>query len=374
MTTGRLLALILITMMLVVLPYQGCNTKRDKVITIGAILPLTGRLSTMGEVERNAMSLALDKVNAGSKRLEIYFEDSKGGATDAVSAARKLLDVNNVDILLTSTTGASIAVEPIATERKKNLIAFCMDPDVAAKSDYVIRYYEGVEEEASAIKQYFEEASSPKTIGFLYANVAAYEKVVKNNLIPFLQSKNIPIPYAESYPINSQDFNAVVLKMKNSKITHLILLGYGFEYPSIFKPMVEYDFRSQLQILGGWGFLYTEVDPKLLEGVFVSGPEFVFRNQESANQFQSDYKTKYGGYPNFDAAFAYNVIMSLAENLKKPDLERPIKHLFTEKGSFSGVLGPYTFSQDGNMIVKTALGQYKDGIIVEKLKSRGTSP
>jgi branched-chain amino acid transport system substrate-binding protein len=360
----RLSSLTLMIMLIALALYPGCHKPSDQVIRVGAILPLTGRLSVMGQVEQNAMSLALEKANAGGKKLEILFEDSKGTPSDAVSAARKLLDVNQVDILLTSTTGASLAVEPIATERKKNLIAFCMDPDVATKSDYVIRYYEGVEEESSAITKYFAEETAPKRVGIMYGKIAAWEKVVNNILLPFFKARNISVPYTESYPINTQDFDALVIKMKESKIDHLILLGYGFEYPSIFKPLAQYELLGHLQIIGGWGFLYTDVDSKLLEGILVSGPEFIFRNQESASQFQNAYNSRYGHYPNFDAAYAYNVIESLAQTVKKDELNKPIKDLFVGH-TFNGVVGQYTFTPDGNMVVRTTLGRYQNGRIVE---------
>jgi branched-chain amino acid transport system substrate-binding protein len=364
MLARRLSLFTVIIMLIALVLYPGCHKPDDQVIRVGAILPLTGRLSVMGHVEQNAMSLALEKANAGGKKLEILFEDSKGTPADAVSAARKLLDVNQVDILLTSTTGASLAVAPIAAERKKNLIAFCMDPDVATQSDYVIRYYEGVEEESSAITKYFAENTAPKRVGILYGKIAAWEKVVNNILLPFFKARNISVPYTESYPVNAQDFDALVIKMKESKIDHLVLLGYGFEYPSIFKPLAQYELLGHLQIIGGWGFLYTDVDPKLLEGILVSGPEFIFRNQESASQFQNAYNARYGHFPNFDAAYAYNVIESLAQSVRKDELSKPIKGIFVGR-TFNGVVGPYTFTQDGNMVVRTTLGRYQNGRIVE---------
>lgn len=343
----------------------GCRPKEEDVLRVGVILPMTGTLSVMGQVEREAMELALDKVNAGGKKMEVYFEDGKGSPADAVSAARKLIDVNKADVLVTSTTGASLAVEPIATQNKKNLVAFCMDPDVAKKSDHVIRYYEGIDEEAAGIIKYFNDDTSQKTVGILYAKIPVWEKVVNNTLLPFLKSKNLPVPYVETYALTDKDFKTVVLKMKDAKIDHLILLGYGFEYPGIFKPMSEYDLLGKMKIIGGWGFLYTPVEPASLNGVLVSGPEYVFKNQEFAGQFYNDYHAKYNRYPNFDAAFAYNVIVSLGNNLNRQNAGTPIKQIFAGKSGLTGVAGPYSFDADGNMIVGTGLGVYQDGRIKE---------
>jgi branched-chain amino acid transport system substrate-binding protein len=361
---SKILLATIVTISLLLVSFGGCTRKDNSVLRVGVILPMTGRLSVMGQVERDAMSLAAEKANAEGRKVELLFEDGKGSPTDSVSAARKLLDVDNVDILLTSTTGASLAVEPITTQNKKNLVAFCMDPDVAKKSDYVLRYYEGIDEEAAGINQYFGRSSSAKSVGILYAKIPVWEKVVNNTILPFLKSKNLSVPFVETYALNDSDFKTVVLKMKEANIDHLILLGYGFEYPNIFKSLAEYGLIGKIQLVGGWGFLYTDVDPSLLEGALVSGPEYVFKNQEFAGQFYNDYFNRYQKYPNFDAAFAYNAVLSLAQNVSKQDVSKPIKGLFANKGKLTGVVGPYAISPEGNMIVETSLGQYRGGKIV----------
>ncbi|RMG39054.1 MAG: amino acid ABC transporter substrate-binding protein [Methanobacteriota archaeon] len=335
-------------------------------IKIGAILPLTGKLSMMGEVEKKAMSLAEEDANReGLQQIQIRFEDSKGTAKDAVAAANKLINIDSVDLLITSTTGVSLATVPVAAEKKKNLIAFCMDPDIAKSSPYVMRFYIGINEEAKAINEYFKEnQESIKHVGIVYAQVPALEKVVKNNYVPFLEGLNVNIPLIESYKIGESDFKTTVLKIKNAKLDHLIVLGYGFQYPQLFQELKQNNLLNELQIIGGWGFLYTQVDPVLLEGVLVSGPDYVFKNQEIAGDFYERYHEKFGTYPNFDAAFAYNVIYSVSKYLKKENFEKPIKDVFIQMDTLKGVVGTFRFTKDGAMIVSTGLGVYKDGRIV----------
>lgn len=369
-------AIVVSLMVMTILVFAGCQgggeTKNGEfqkgekeVIKIGAILPLTGKLSMMGEVEKNAMSLAEEDVNQKGKQIQILFEDSKGTAKDAVAAANKLINIDKVDLLITSTTGVSLATEPVATVKKKNLIAFCMDPDIAQNSQYVMRYYIGIDEEAKAINEYFNRhKDSIERVGIVYAQVPALEKVAKNTYIPFLKDLDIDVPLLESYKIGESDFKTTVLKIKNAKLDHLIILGYGFQYPQLFEELKQNNLLNELQILGGWGFLYTQVDPILLEGVLVSGPDYVFKNQELAGKFYDDYHDEFGSYPNFDAAFSYNVITSVSRHLKKEDFNEPIEDVFTKMDSLKGVVGTYHFTKDGAMIVSTGLGVYKNGRIV----------
>jgi branched-chain amino acid transport system substrate-binding protein len=332
-------------------------------IKVGVILPLTGRLAVMGEVERNAMMLAARDLNSLGERVKLQFEDGMGTAKDAVAAANKLLDIDQVDVLITSTTGASLAVQPIAIEKKRNLVAFCMDPDVAGASDYTTRLYAGIEEEAKAITDHFGSLKAPVKVAILHAKVPAFEKVVNSTYLPALKAAGHEVEYVESYEVAQTDFRSLVLKLKGSRATHLILLGYGFEYPNIFKELKADALTGKLTILGGWGFLYTPLDKRLLEGTLVSGPEYVFSKKDAAGAFYKSYTQTYGSAPNFDAAFAYGVIGILAEHMTKTEASKPLKQKLVQEKQLSGVAGTFSIDARGNMIVKTALGVYRNGVL-----------
>ena len=336
----------------------------QQAIKVGVILPLTGRLATMGEVERNAMLLAAQDANINGQRIELIFEDGKGVAKDAAAAANKLLDIDGADLLITSTTGASMAAQPIATAKKRNLIAYCMDAEIAMASDYTMRYYIGINEEAAAITRHFANLTTKKKVGVFYAKVSALEKVVSDTYIPQLEASGHQVVFRESYDLPETDFRNLILKLKASGADQLILMGYGFEYPGIFKEIEGNGLLGKLQILGGWGFLYTPLTKEQVEGVLVSGPEYVFRNQDLANAFQAKYEKAYGVKPNFDAAFAYTLITALSERMTKENVERPLKQILSALPEQQGVVGNYTISETGNMIVQTALGIYKDGVLL----------
>ncbi len=96
----------------------------------------------------------------------------------------------------------------------------------------------------------------------------------------------------------------------------------------------------------------------------VSGPEYVFKNSNESPFFR-DYVNAYKSEPNFDAAFAYTVLETIGNNITKENLKSPIKNLFSNKIIKSEILGDYTFDNVGNMIVKTSIGVYKNGRIIE---------
>lgn len=354
----------------VILALTGCGqpTAKQSVpqyqpISIGVILPMTGRLAMMGEVERNAMTLAATEINAGGERVILRFEDGKGNAKDAVAAANKLLDIGQVDVLITSTTGASLAVQPIAAAKQRNQVAFCMDPDVAKGSEFTTRLYIGIDDEAKAITAHFSSLPNPKRVAILYAKIPAFEKVVNNTYLPSLNAAGHDVSYVESYEVAQTDFRSLVLKLDEAKPDYLLLIGYGFEYPNIYREMQTRSMTGRFTVIGGWGFLYTPLDKTLLEGTLVSGPEYVFQNKEQAARFRASYQSAYGQHPNFDAAFAYEVIRVLARALPKDKIALPLKLELGRTDSLSGAAGTFELDQDGNMIVGTTLGVYRDGHI-----------
>ena len=333
-------------------------------LKIGAILPLTqSRLNYMGQIEKQAMLLAQNELKYKNNNITILFEDSQGKPNTAVDAAHKLIR-DGVDILITSTTSASLAVAPITSNRKINLVAYCMDNKIADNSDYVVRLYEGIDEEATAITAYFAKKKQKGNVGILYTKVPVFEDVVENNYLPFLKDNEYAITYKESYLLNEKNFRPKILKLSNANIDYLILLGYGFEYQAIFKELKLFKQLGKFQIIGGWGFLYTKLDSELLEGVLVAGPQYVFNNNEKINTFFNSYLQHYNEQPNFDAAFAYNAIMTLGEYVDKEKIDLPLQETLKNIGQLDGVIGQFSISKTGKMIIPTSIGSFRNGKIV----------
>jgi branched-chain amino acid transport system substrate-binding protein len=79
-------------------------TSNAQTISLGAVLPLTGASASIGEDQRRGIDLAVAQVNAQKgvlgQQLQVIVEDSGGVATTGVSAARKLVTVNKVPVVL----------------------------------------------------------------------------------------------------------------------------------------------------------------------------------------------------------------------------------------------------------------------------------
>ena len=114
-------------------------------LKIGVMESLTGPGETYGTVAVQAKQMAVDEINeAGGingRMLELIVEDSKCNAQDAITAYRKLTDVDGVKIILgTSCSGAMLGAAPLA--EADGVVMFsglATNPDIANAGDYIFR-------------------------------------------------------------------------------------------------------------------------------------------------------------------------------------------------------------------------------------------
>lgn len=73
-------------------------------VTIGAVVPLSGASATQGEDQRRGIELAVEEVNAAGgvlgQPLKVIVEDSGGRPPSALDAAKKLVAVDKVPVVL----------------------------------------------------------------------------------------------------------------------------------------------------------------------------------------------------------------------------------------------------------------------------------
>ena len=112
---------------------------------IGAMDSLTGVGESYGNPIVNAKQLAVDEINAAGgingRVLELIIEDSKCNAQDAITAYKKLTDVDGVKIILgTTCSGAMLGSAPLA--EADGVVLFspsATNPDIANAGDYIFR-------------------------------------------------------------------------------------------------------------------------------------------------------------------------------------------------------------------------------------------
>jgi branched-chain amino acid transport system substrate-binding protein len=105
-------------------------------IRVGFGSAMSGPSAITGEGVKWAATMAVDEVNARGgimgRKVEVYFADNKGTPGEAVSAVRKLVDVDQVDVIVGQThSGACLGAMPIVKELQVPMvIESCSNPKI----------------------------------------------------------------------------------------------------------------------------------------------------------------------------------------------------------------------------------------------------
>ena len=234
---------------------------------IGVMESLTGPGETYGNVAVDAKQLAVEEINdAGGidgRMLELVVEDSKCAAQDAITAYRKLTDVDGVKIILgTSCSGAMLGAAPLA--EADGVVMFsglATNPDIAEAGDYIFRT-----------------AMNDAQLGIDTGNVlwadgirklatinesTDYAEGVKRASVTQFEKRGGEVVAAEQYASDTTDFRTQLTKLLNENPDAIHVAAQGeFSGGTIVK---------QIRELGYEGPIYSEVVPIGSEALGIAG-------------------------------------------------------------------------------------------------------
>src|SRR5215470_18139707 len=119
--------LALITVFIASILLAGCGKKGGDTVKIGVITSLTGSQAAFGEAHKHGYEIAVDEVNkkggVAGKKIELNFYDDQSKPDQAVQGVSKLVDQDEVPLILGSYSSESTkAIVPAVTQRQIPLI------------------------------------------------------------------------------------------------------------------------------------------------------------------------------------------------------------------------------------------------------------
>jgi branched-chain amino acid transport system substrate-binding protein len=96
---------VIIGVVVVILVVMAFSFRSATGVKVGAVLPLTGGLASVGEDMKNGMALAMAETG-----LKVEFQDGEANPQKSLTAARQLVDINKASIILTAFRGASLSI------------------------------------------------------------------------------------------------------------------------------------------------------------------------------------------------------------------------------------------------------------------------
>ena len=150
------------------------EAEKPRPIKIGAVLGLTGPATVWANSVRDGIALAAEEASKDTTRpqVQLIIEDSKTDPKSSVLAYKKLVDVDNVDVVIGDVWDFITApLVPLADQGKKLLISpTVVDASVEARSPYFFTLGGQIKLARKAIDQFFETHPEVHTAGIIYWN------------------------------------------------------------------------------------------------------------------------------------------------------------------------------------------------------------
>ena len=263
------------------------------VVKIGATLPLTGRLAIAGQDARQGIELAVKEFSSSSVKLEAVFDDNQHDAKSAVSSARKLLDIDKVNVLISMWDMADV-VAPLSEQKHVPHLAVRWNPHITEKYKYTFTFestYRSYVESLLALLQ----KSGVNSIALITEEGQGWI-LSADYLLEKASASGIKVVGDERYAPNGADYRTTILRATRHKPQMVILLSNPPHTELLIKQIRE---SAPTQKFTGY---FEIIDPKLVEGIpFVA--QF-----EVESWFAKKFTEQFGSPPRSRAAQVYDMV------------------------------------------------------------------
>lgn len=332
---------------------------------IGVTYPLSGPQGAWGQLIVPAIEIAVAHANAAGgvngRPLALVVEDSKGNPEAAVSAMRKVVQVDGVQAILTIFTNVVSAQMPLAQQFKVPLLSPVEAPGLTAKSgNWVFAHSSLLSRNLPLLEQRWKNKGVKRIFGF-YPNtpIAPYG----SGLIQAAADRIGAVHENVLFKLGDTDFRSLIIRAKAFNPDAIMIWGHGTpDEGVIMKQARELGVTTQMYNGSATPTVksYREAAGKAMDGLIYSGFKY---DRASAQRLIDDYKAKLGFEPDFAALEVYDMINMVAGGIKANgyDGEGIRKYVATLKDFKSIGGGLVSMDADGQTENPVGLYLVKDG-------------
>jgi len=347
--------------------------KDPEVFKIGAILAMSGKADWYGKVMSAGILQAVDEINAKGGiegiKLEAVIEDHKSGvAKEGVSAVTRLINIHNVQAVLSSFSPPTLAIAPIADE--KGILVLNgggVSTAMVGASKYLFHNRSLASDLGRAA------AKRANELGLKRLAQLAWKSDAGESIIaavePYWKSKGGTITATEFMEVGAPNIDTQVAKIRASNPDWVGLWLFSPDPGLALKkirefglrvPVIGIEYNEDIQKIAGKhsdGYEYTS-------DYFTPSPEFPW-----SQQFAENYKKRTGEDPEFYAANYYEAVYVVAEAIRRARTKggdywngAKLAAAIRENPEFDSVYGgKMVFQENGVAKKRVALFRVKDG-------------
>jgi len=344
----------------------GDETVSESTYYIGWLGALTGTGTQWGEPALRAANIALDDVNndggINGKELAFIIEDTQSLGSITATAAKKVIEVDDVPIIFTHSSIESLAAAPIAEQSGTILFGSATStPDLTDAGDYIFRVTP-VNREGELIAKTLNDEGYDKIA--VITEQTKYTTPIRDAIV---RNYNGEIIVDEIFLSDDVDVRTIVTKIKSGEVDAVVLLPFDLtRIMQLIQMLKEQDVDAQ--IFGNAAFNTGELIESL--GDSAEGMKFatlfIDDNDPKIASFVQRYEGVYGPIPNkahtLDAASKIYIIADALRDCNE-DISCVKQYLYDIKG-LETVSGTLTIDENGDADKKFSLKEVQNGEII----------
>ena len=378
--------LFLTTFLIFALVLSGCAPKAQdtppagvepaqEVVKVGWIGSLSGDQAVWGQCELNTVKMMFEEVNASGgllgKKVEVIGYDTRGDATEAVNAVRRLTAQDKVIAIIgPNASGQAIAISSVLEEMKvPDIATVATNPKVTVIDGKVKPYnfrvcfidpYQG-----AVAAGYASEILGFKKAAILYDVADDYSQGLTEFFEKYFVDKGGEIVAKEAFKFGDVDFRPQLSKIKEAK-PDVIFMPYFFKEVALSANQAR-ELGIDAVLMGGDGWpsdVLLEMARDAVDGSYIVN-HLDFDDPE-VQDFKKAYRDKYNlevelnGYLGYDAVKLLETAVNNANSLDPVAIRDAL-----ETASVKGITGQITINKDTHnpdgkdaAIIKIVNGEY----------------
>ena len=376
----RLAAWLLISALSAAVILTSCKggSEQSNTFKIGVITSLTGPSAAFGQAHKNGYTIGVQDLNAKGgvlgKPIELVYYDDQGRPDQAVQGVTKLVDQDQVPIILGAYTSENTrAMVPAVTQKQVPFIipTAVADNVMESGSPWVFRVCEGSGAYARATVDFLKNNGDPKTMAIVYENTNFGQSNDKS-MREEAQKAGVTLVDEEAYQASSPDYKALLQRVKAKNPDVIYFGSYLLDASTLMRQSAEVGLNPRYYTAAGTGFSAAEF-PTKDKGAGANAEYTISVSQwlpsarwKGSKEFDEVFTKLTGAHPAYHAMEAYAALLVAAAAIQKAGKAEPaaIRDAIRGVSIPETPFGPIHFDERGQnthpvLITQIQGGEYK---------------
>ena len=325
-------------------------------ISVGLVLPITGRFASFGLPIQRGFELAVEEVNnsqLSDVKLQFITEDDQSTIEGAVAAYNKLIHQDGVSAIFGPTTsGQAEAAFPIAQQNR--VVAFSSSSNasgLSALGDFIFRAGLTTDVLIPGGVRATQAKLGYQRVATIYDEIDLYSIDSHEKFRDTLTESGVEILITETFQSNDTDFSEQLTRIKGTNPDAIFIAAQLPEQTGILIQVRQLEISTETPFITS---LINDVENAgdAAEGV-ISFAGWISTADTPGNQaFVQKYRATYGSEPNAWTAQSYAAVYILAAAIAEAQSTDPtaIRDVLANTKNFDTVLGAFSFNTVGDAV------------------------